>query len=70
MRLGETTEYRSAGTVEFLVDDDTGRFYFLEVSSVQASRFPPIHDVTIGWELIIMASCQMHIFYSGIACKS
>ena len=33
VRLGEHTKYRSAGTVEFLVDDDTGEFYFLEVHS-------------------------------------
>ena len=31
MRLGAHAKYRSAGTVEFLVDDDTGKFYFLEV---------------------------------------
>ena len=42
MRLGETTKY----TVEFLVDDDTAKFYFLEVSSVQASCFPLTYDVT------------------------
>jgi len=31
VRLGVHAKYRSAGTVEFLVDDDTGKFYFLEV---------------------------------------
>lgn len=31
MRLGSHAKYRSAGTVEFLVDDDTSKFYFLEV---------------------------------------
>lgn len=31
VRLGEHANYRSAGTVEFLVDDDTAKFYFLEV---------------------------------------
>ena len=31
VRLGAHAKYRSAGTVEFLVDDDTGKFYFLEV---------------------------------------
>jgi acetyl/propionyl-CoA carboxylase alpha subunit len=25
--------HRSAGTVEFLVDEDTGKFYFLEVNT-------------------------------------
>lgn len=31
VRLGSHAKYRSAGTVEFLVDDDTSKFYFLEV---------------------------------------
>ena len=32
-RLGAAAKYRSAGTVEFLVDDDTANFYFLEVNT-------------------------------------
>ena len=32
-RLGSAAMYRSAGTVEFLVDDDTAKFYFLEVNT-------------------------------------
>jgi urea carboxylase len=32
-RLGEASGYRSAGTVEFVYDDTSGRFYFLEVRS-------------------------------------
>lgn len=32
VRLGRHAKYRSAGTIEFLVDNDTGKFYFLEVS--------------------------------------
>lgn len=32
-RLGAAAKYRSAGTVEFLVDDDTAKFYFLEVNT-------------------------------------
>ena len=31
--LGEAAKYRSAGTVEFLVDQDTAKFYFLEVNT-------------------------------------
>ncbi len=33
VRLGEAASYRSAGTVEFLVDEDTKGFYFLEVNT-------------------------------------
>lgn len=29
-RLGQLCKYRSAGTVEYVVDDTTGEFYFLE----------------------------------------
>ena len=32
-RLGEASKYRSAGTIEFLVDQDTAKFYFLEVNT-------------------------------------
>lgn len=39
VRLGEAAKYRSAGTVEFLVDEDTKEFYFLEVNTrLQVSR--------------------------------
>lgn len=30
--LGASVNYKSAGTVEFIVDDDTGNFYFLEAN--------------------------------------
>jgi urea carboxylase len=33
VRLGAAAHYRSAGTVEFLVDEDTKKFYFLEVNT-------------------------------------
>ena len=33
VRLCELIQYRSAGTVEFLVDDSTAEFYFLELNS-------------------------------------
>jgi hypothetical protein len=32
-RLGEAAKYRSAGTIEYLVDQDTSKFYFLEVNT-------------------------------------
>jgi acetyl/propionyl-CoA carboxylase alpha subunit len=39
VRLGAAAAYRSAGTVEFLVDEETKQFYFLEVNTrLQVSR--------------------------------
>jgi urea carboxylase len=42
VRLLEAVSYRSAGTVEFILDDDTGEFYFLEVNT----RLQVEHGVT------------------------
>ncbi|KAK9838176.1 hypothetical protein WJX81_006705 [Elliptochloris bilobata] len=41
-RLGEASKYRSAGTIEFLVDQDTAKFYFLEVNT----RLQVEHGIT------------------------
>lgn len=42
VRLCELIDYRSAGTVEFIVDDSTAQFYFLELNS----RIQVEHAVT------------------------
>ncbi len=41
-RLGASVAYRSAGTVEYICDPDTGEFYFLEVNT----RLQVEHGVT------------------------
>ena len=54
-RLGEAAKYRSAGTIEFLVDQDTHQFYFLEVNT----RLQVEHGITemisgldlVNWQL-------------------
>lgn len=42
VRIGERVSYQAAGTVEFLVDADTGEFYFIEVNP----RIQVEHTVT------------------------
>jgi len=42
VRLGQAVNYRSAGTVEYVLDADTGAFYFLEVNT----RLQVEHGVT------------------------
>ncbi|GAA2655119.1 ATP-binding protein [Paractinoplanes durhamensis] len=51
VRLVTAAGYRSAGTVEFLVEPDTGRWLFLEVNP----RLPaehPVTEVTTGLDLV------------------
>ncbi|KAK9819502.1 hypothetical protein WJX74_000026 [Apatococcus lobatus] len=54
-KLGEAAKYRSAGTVEFLMDESTSKFYFLEMNT----RLQVEHGITelvyrvdlVAWQL-------------------
>ncbi len=58
-RLGTAARYRSAGTVEFLVDQDTAKFYFLEVNT----------RLQVGLPMYVPTSCpgtrRMYSAFSG-----
>ncbi|AJY45165.1 pyruvate carboxylase [Martelella endophytica] len=57
LKIGRATNYIGAGTVEYLMDADTGKFYFIEVNP----RIQVEHTVTEVVTGIDIVKAQIHI---------
>jgi len=57
LQIGHAVHYENAGTVEFLLDGDTGEFYFIEVNP----RIQVEHTVTEEVTGIDIIKCQILI---------
>ena len=61
MKIGRATDYVGAGTVEFLMDADTGKFYFIEVNP----RIQVEHTVTEVVTDLDIVKAQIRILEGG-----
>jgi pyruvate carboxylase len=61
LAIGRATSYCNAGTVEFLMDMDTGKFYFIEVNP----RVQVEHTVTEMVTGIDIVKAQIHVAEGG-----
>lgn len=64
VRLAESISYGSAGTIEYLVDDETGSFFFLEMNT----RLQVEHGITelcYGIDLVALMLQQADAIVSG-----
>ncbi|MEO7224224.1 MAG: pyruvate carboxylase, partial [Devosia sp.] len=62
IRLGNAANYRGAGTVEFLLDADTNKFYFIEVNP----RIQVEHTVTEVVTGIDIVKAQIHLLEGAV----
>ena len=63
VRLGEAVQYQSAGTVEFVFDARSGKFYFLEVNTRLQVEHGVTEEVTgvdlVEW-MVLQAAGELH----------
>jgi acetyl-CoA carboxylase biotin carboxylase subunit len=51
IKIGQAIQYENAGTVEFILDQDSGQFYFLEMNTrIQVEH--PVTEMTTGMDLV------------------
>lgn len=62
VRLGKAANYRGAGAVEFLMDADTDKFYFIEVNP----RIQVEHTVTEKATGIDIVKAQIHLLDGAV----
>eukprot|EP00873_Tetraselmis_striata_P031606 jgi/Tetstr1/451870/TSEL_038906.t1 len=62
LKLGNEANYRCAGTVEFLMDADTDKFYFIEVNP----RIQVEHTVTEEVTGIDIVKAQIHVMDGAV----
>ena len=72
VKIGASVDYQAAGTVEFLVDDDAGKFYFIEVNPRIQVEHTVTEEVT-GVDVVksqILVSQGLPLSDPQIACGS